>query len=998
MMIRFSLALAGVAAAAFSTRAATDDALPDKVEFNRDIRPIMSNTCFACHGPDVKNNPVDLRLDRFATATGPIEEGKPERALVPGKPEESEAIRRIFTTDSDDIMPPPDFRFKLSARDKAMFRKWVEQGAEYQEHWAYRPLVKPEVPSVADDGGFVRNPIDALVLARLRTENLKPSPEADAATLARRLSLDLVGLPPDGNGGTHEEQVERLLASPHYGERMAVPWLDIVRFADTVGYHGDQQQNIFPYRDYVIDAFNKNKPFDQFTIEQLAGDLLPHATVEQKVATGFNRLNMMTREGGAQPKEYLAKYDGDRVRTVSNAWMGSTMACCECHDHKFDPFKTRDFYRLGAFFADIRQWGVYADYGYTPEPELKGVNNESPFPPEIEVESPYLVERIGKLEQRMETLATVVAKNDYGDWRSAMELRLAGNPDGWKVAADPKVTAAKGSMLHPAEEGSWVVEGKKTAGEKVVFTFPVEAGPLAALRIEVLPNAEHGGRVTREGAGAFSIKVKATLGGGQGTKARVLDFRFAEANLRQARYSQGIEILNVAGNWMSRPGSETERHAALYFLKEPLTVGEGAMLTVEVESAEAGCLRVSTSPFGGREAGVDARDYVLSTAADQSVFGHLVALQDEIRECREGRTFTMVTEARPEPREMRVLARGDWQDTNGEIANPGVPEFLPQIPNPDGRRLNRLDLARWLVAPENPLTARVFVNRLWKRYFGTGISAVLDDLGSQGEWPVHPELLDWLAAEFRDSGWNVKHIVRLIVTSSTYRQSSDVTPDLLERDPKNRLLARQSPRRLEAEFVRDNALALSGLIDPSIGGPSGHPYQPAGYYVNLNFPERDYPVATDDRQYRRGVYTHWQRTFLHPMLANFDAPSREECTAERTVSNTPQQALTLLNDPSFVEAARVLAEKVTAEGVADVPTMLDRLAYRVLGRPLRDHEKGSLTEFHARQLDYYKGAPEDAGKLLSVGLSPHPDPTPELATWTSVARVFLNLHETITRY
>ncbi len=995
-MIRTSVVLAFITVSAFSAHAVVDEPLPDKIEFNRDIRPIMSNTCFACHGPDVKNNPVDLRLDSFAAATGPIEDGKPERALVPGKPDDSEAIRRIIASDPDDLMPPPDFRFKLSSRDKAMFRKWVEQGAEYQEHWAYRPLGKPEVPILVDDDGFVRNPIDAFVLRRLRAEGLSPSPEADPPTLARRLSLDLVGLPPDEKGGTHEEQVERSLASPHYGERMAVPWLDVVRFADTVGYHGDQQQNIFPYRDYVIDAFNKNKPFDQFTIEQLAGDLLPNATVEQKVATGFNRLNMMTREGGAQPKEYLVKYDGDRVRAVSTTWMGSTMTCSECHDHKFDPFKARDFYRMAAFFADIRQWGVYADYGYTPEPELRGVNNDSPFPPEIEVESPYLVERIGKLEQRMEALATGLPGAGYDAWRSAMEHRLETRADGWSVAARAKVTAAKGSMLHPGENGSWVVEGKKTAGEKILFTFDAEPGQLATLRIEALPSADHGGRVFREGAGAFSIKVRATLGGGAGKKARALDFRFGEANLRQARYSQGTELLNVAGNWMSRPGRETEPHTAIYFLKEPVACADGETLTVEIESAEAGCLRVSTSPFGASKAGLARRDHVLSTAAGEAIFDQLVALQDEIRDCRGGKTFSMVTEARPEAREIRVLTRGDWQDTSGEVVAPGVPAFLPQISNPGNRRLNRLDLARWLVAPENPLTARVFVNRLWKLYFGTGISGVLDDLGSQGEWPVHPELLDWLAAEFRESGWDVKHMVRLIVTSSTYRQSSAVTPALLERDPKNRLLARQSPRRLEAEFIRDNALAISGLVDPSVGGPSGHPYQPSGYYVNLNFPERDYPVATDDRQYRRGVYTHRQRTFLHPMLANFDAPSREECTAERTVSNTPQQALTLLNDPTFVEAARVLAEKVADDGAADVPTTLDRFAKRVLGRPLRHEELASLTEFHARQLEYYHSTPEDAAKLLSVGL--HAPGSPNLAAWVSVARVFLNLHETITRY
>jgi len=772
---------------------AAESALPDRIEFNRDVQPILSDNCFKCHGFDKKHREGDRRLD---TRAGALADNEGVRAIVPGKLSESDAHLRIHSTDKDEQMPPPNSGKKLTSRQIAILDKWIEQGAEYQPHWAYIAPVRPAVPPVSETA-FVKNPIDAMVLARQRELGLAHAAEADRATLIRRVSLDLNGLPPtpadvgafvaDQSPNAYEKLVDRLLASPAFGERMAIGWLDLVRYADTVGYHSDVPRNVWPYRDYVIHAFNENKPFDRFTIEQLAGDLLPNSTREQKVASAYNRLLLTTEEGGAQARDYEARAVTDRVRSIGTTWLAQTTGCSQCHDHKFDPILARDFYRLGAFFADVKE------------------------------------NAIGKREDGMPL----------------------GTPD----------------------------------EEARLKAFDAR---IAALEVEV--------------------------------KALPKDLPKA----------------------LPLPGFEDART----FL----------------------------------EAGREERKQFLAPLA----------------KC-------LVTEAAA-PRTVRVLPRGDWLNETGEVVEPGVPAFLPQ-PKIEGRRLTRLDLAQWLVARDNPLTARVFVNRMWKEYFGIGLSKVLDDVGAQGEPPVNPALLDWLACEFMESGWDVKHLVRLMVTSGTYRQSSQAPKTLVERDPFNRELARQSRFRLDAEIVRDNALAISGLLVRKIGGPSVKPYQPAGYWENLNFPTREWEADKGESQWRRGLYTWWQRSYLQPSLLAFDAPSREECTAERTRSNIPQQALALLNDPTYVEAARVFAGRIVKEGGADNVQRIAWAYRQALGRAPRADEMTVTTALFAKHLALYTNDSAAAEKLVKAGLAPVAKDVnvSELAAWTSVARVILNLHETITR-
>jgi hypothetical protein len=823
-----------------------EPALPAKVDFNRDIRPIFADACYQCHGPDKGQRKAGLRLDTRAGIFGK------RSTVAPGKPEESEIYRRLVADDTTERMPRAASNKTLTSRQIALVKRWIEQGAEYKGHWAYIQPTRPQVPAAAE-AGFVRNPVDRFILARLKEVGLEHAPEADRITLIRRLSFDLIGLPPtraevdafvaDQSPAAYEKLVDRLLASPHYGERMAMYWLDLVRYADSIGYHSDNPMNVSPYRDHVIRVFNDNQPFDRFTVEQLAGDLLPGSTREQKIASAYNRLLQTTAEGGAQPKEYIAKYAADRVRNFATVWLGSTMGCCQCHDHKFDPFTMRDFYSLEAFFADVKEPAVGLREGGLPVP------------------SPAQAEESKRVDDEL-----AVAKARFE--APSLEVALA--------------------------QAAW---------ERERFLF-------------------------RPG------------------KPKALDDSF-----------------------VGPPELPSDVAAALAVAPDKRSPDQRKTIAVFYRSIAPALARVRTE------------------VADLEK--HQSELAKAIPKC-------IVTTA-DKPRTIRILPRGNWLDDTGEQVQPAVPKALPPL---EGKgRLTRLDLAHWIVARDNPLTTRVFVNRLWKLFFGQGLTKTLDDVGAQGDWPTHPEMLDWLAVEFFDRGWDVKHMVRLLVTSGAYRQASQPTARQKELDPYNRYLARQARFRLDAEMVRDNALAVSGLLNRQIGGVSVFPYQPTGYWAALNFPPREWHNDKGDKLYRRGMYTHWQRSFPHPSLLAFDAPSREECSVDRPRSNIPQQALVLLNDPTFVEAARAFAERIAKEG-GDTPQQRATRAFaEILSRPPIPAEVHVLVELYERHRTEFAADRDSANKLLHTGDHPAPsaaDPV-ELAAWTSVARVLLNLHETVTR-
>ena len=987
-------------------------ALPaDRIQFNRDIRPIFSDNCFACHGPDGNARQADLRLDRRPVA---VERG----ALVPGDPAASRLVERIRHENEFLRMPPAYSGKSLSEEQRNLLVEWIRQGAEYEQHWAYIPPERPDTP----DGPAG---IDALVEKALVARNLEPVGLADRRTLARRLSFDLTGMPPTPeavaafNSDTRPDALERyidaLLGSRHYGERMAVQWLDLVRYADTVGFHGDVAVSVYPYRDYVIRSFNENRPFDQFTREQLGGDLIPNATLEQKVASAYNRLGRMTNEGGSQAKEYLAKYASDRARTVSTVWLGSTMGCAECHDHKFDPILAKDFYSMQAFFADIEEEGVFAGYGNWGERTLVPGAESRTAIERIDAKLASLNEQgAQQLEPSPENLRGFAAElgASLAKWRVLDPVTVRNDCSDPDIVGcdDFELLAEPGGFVRP-EFGSASRPGKLAQileaelGEQTVTSLLIEMFPTQACEDFYLGEVEV--RWLREDEPNRRVSLKSA----------VPDWSTSSAKL------QDLQDGNHHTGWTGNPNEEGVRRAVLVF-EQPISARKGDRLQVmTVHDPIFGLhglayrLRMSVTDVEGFEFPVDGPvgDWLTASAWDpeqqaaiERLFLRRTGANPHWREIRELQRkkeeildhadLTLISKS-VEPRTIRVLPRGNWMDDSGEIVEPQSPSFLAAIPS-EGRRLNRLDLANWLVDRDNPLTARVFVNRLWRLFFGTGLSKVLDDLGSQGEPPANPELLDWLAVEFMDSGWDVKHVVRTMVLSQTYRRSSEASPELAAADPHNRLHGRQTASRLDAEFIRDNALAVSGLLNARIGGRSAKPYQPAGHYKELNFPKREYRSDLDENQYRRGIYTHWQRTFLHPSMKAFDAPSREECAADRAQSNTPLQSLVLLNDPSYVEAAKALAVRILESGVAGDRERIDFAFRRAFSRPASIEEGEVLATFLQGQREHFRERPGQVQELIGVGLySPPPETdSTELAAWTSVSRALLNKHEFVMKY
>ena len=1026
------------------------------VSFNRDIRPIMSDTCFRCHGPDKSSRMANFRLDLRDEATKPLRDGK--TPIVPGDPEHSEMIARIFATGARAM--PPEFAHKtLTEAQKATVKQWVAEGAVYEGHWAYQPVRRPE-PAAAAGSPIAGNPIDAFIEARLAREGLQFSPEADRRTLLRRASFDLTGLPPapaevvafqnDKSPDAWVKVVDRLMASPHYAEKQAMHWLDAVRYADSAGFHGDNLWPAWPYRDYVLRAYRDNKPFDQFTREQLAGDLMPNPAVEQRTASAYNRMNRYSAEGGLQPKEYLAKYGADRVRTLSAAWLGSTMGCAECHDHKFDPFTSKDFYSMKAFFADIKETGLMPDRG------------ADAWGAKLLLATPEQQARLDELTAKAEAARKEL--DDQAKQLLAKNSAFVGTADrSWQWQKPVAARAGAGSILkiYNTETVDSSVNGfERKRGDGLIVasgpipdndTYTVElrpgAGTWTALGLDLHSDETLPGNGLARGADRFVLtEVDAELSG------KKIPLVLATANKTDVHVDAPAMAAidgDPATGW-------SEGHMLALRFGAKVTTQADSVITVRlhqdspIRRAVIGRFRLALSnaefswPFLGdtgkqSKARTDAEQAVLNVDVEHGVpfdvtegFNVEPAKRTEKQQkaildffefttpavqplliraeqmaWERTRFFwtipRVVTTEAVEPGITRILPRADWMNETTEIVQPAVPAFLGKV-DTGGRRATRLDLANWLVSAQNPLTARAYVNRVWREFFGIGITKSLDDLGSQGEGPVHPELLDWLASEFVQPAydaasahaWDMKHLVRTIVLSKAYRQASTSTPALDEKDPDNRLVARQSRFRVDAEVVRDTALQVSGLLVDRFGGPPVKPAAPVGYLFAMNFPKRDYSESRGGDLYRRGVYTEWQRTFLHPALLNFDAPTREECAVNRTNSNTPLQALDLLNDPIFVEASRVFAQRALA---ANARNPIDEAFRLAEDRAPTPQERRILMGLYTESLKQFRADTKAAEALLSVGEAPRPKAVApaELAALTAVTRAILNLHETITR-
>ncbi|MBI2686222.1 MAG: DUF1553 domain-containing protein [Acidobacteria bacterium] len=1016
---------------------------PKGIDFNRDIRPILSDNCFTCHGPDESKRMAGVRLD---TKEGAL------AALTPGKPETSRIYLRIAHTDPKRRMPPPSASRTLTAQQIGLIQKWISSGADWKMHWAYEKPVRPE-PPVTKTPKWIRNPIDSFVLARLEQENLAPSAEADRVTLLRRLSFDLTGLPPalpeidaflkDKSPMAYEKQVDRLLASPHYGERMAMPWLDLARYADTHGFHIDSHRDMWPWRDWVIRAFNSNMPFDRFTVEQLAGDLLPNATLDQKIASGFNRNHMINYEGGAIPEEYLVEYVADRAETTSTVWMAMTMACARCHDHKYDPIKQKDYYRMFAFFNGVKEKGLDGRDGNA-DPFLRLPSGE---------QQKRVDELSAKIKAREAELAEDKIKPAQEQWEKQRLALLdytapAGLREGLiaQYEMDGTVADHSGNYRHGqtlrGEPGTILTSvGKATlfntpshvslgkvdlGGEYTVAAWLVQGhhepqtifeqpGKLSVWwdASEPLPHLRRGAHLHVEIPGQH-LRTRDRLVQTEQYHVAILHSQAGGITIRIN--GQAVPVVREADSSVkgSEPGvfaigreTDTEtrngfrgRIADLRLYRRVLGESEIKHLAVDHRLPHMLTVPVKQRP---KELTQRLREHYLGSIAPAET----QAAWTDLRQLREQKAIlddaipnTMVMFEMDKPRDTFVLGRGDYRN-HGEKVSPNVPAVLP--PLAASTKPDRLALARWLVDPQHPLTARVAVNRYWQNYFGIGLVKSSENFGTQGDPPSHPELLDWLATEFQRTGWDVKAMQRLIVTSATYRQSSKATPALIERDPENRLLARMSRFRLSAELVRDNALAVSGLLNGKIGGQSTYPYQPPGIWEEISrgeiFSAQIYKESQGEDLYRRGMYWFWKRTAPPASLSTFDAPDREKCVARRSVTNTPLQALVLMNDPAFVEASRVLAQSVLREAGADNSKRLTLAFRKVTGRTPDAKESKVLGELAAKQLARYMRDAKSAEALLAIGRAPVDEKLAPaaLAAWTNVATVLLNMDEAITK-
>lgn len=999
--------------------------------FNRDIRPILSEKCFQCHGPDAAARKADLRLDRREAAV------KAE-AIVPGKPDESLLIERIDSDDPQQLMPPANSGKTLTAGQKDLLRRWIASGAEYQSHWSFIPVPKQvPVPVPQSGANWIRNPIDAFVLDRLTALKIEPAAETSREKWLRRVSFDLCGLPPtlaeldaflaDRSSDAYEAAVDRLLKSPAYGERMATDWLDVARFADTFGYQADRDMHVWPWRDWVIRAFNDNLPYDQFIIWQTAGDLLPNPTRDQYLATAFNRLHRQTNEGGSIEEEFRVAYIADRVNTNATAFLGLTFECARCHDHKFDPVSQRDFYQLSAFFANIDEHGLYSHFTETaPTPALLLYENDQ------ESRHRALLNDVRAKEAELDRIRDE-ARQRFAE-AAAKEVAPAAvepvarfsfedlSPAGDYAPAPGKV----GQGIRFGGDDPFVCKGAARFGRVTSFSFTLWLKPAARKPREIVLHRSVAAEdsafrgyslVLDSGRAVFSlihfwpgnalrVQTKDLLPEGRWTHVAVtydgssratglriyLDGAPAPVDIVRDRLTRDILHRSEWGDSGSPELSLGARFRDVGFkdgILDELLVFDRELTSLEV-AAMAGCEPPATE--AARFAHYLARDDAPYRAALQELQAARTAENDLVSQVRQ----IMVMNELPQPRPTHILRRGAY-DAPGEQVAADTPASI--LAFPAGAPRNRLGLARWLVDDRHPLTARVTVNRLWQSFFGQGLVVTSEDFGSQGQPPSHPELLDWLARRFIDSGWNVKELCRLIVLSATYRQVSvPRDPKLYAEDPDNRLLARGPRYRLPAEQLRDNALAVSDLLVCKLGGPSVMPYQPAGLWEESGT-GKTYRQSPGEGLYRRSLYTFWRRTSPPPSMTTFDATSREVCIARRERTATPLQALVLLNDPQFVEAARVLAEKLIREEGSTVESRL-AIAFRLLtSRTPSAAERGVLVRFYNDQHEHFAARPGDAKALLAVGETPRDEKldATDLAATTMAVRLLLNFDECVTK-
>jgi len=1026
------------------------------LKYNRDIRPILADNCFSCHGPDSAARKADLRLDQRAVAVD-------RKAIVPGNLAESELIRRLLSTDPDEMMPPPASHKKLTPRQKQLLSDWVKAGAEYEPHWSFIAPSRPTPPTVKDEN-WVRNPIDRFVLSHLETAGLTPAPEADRRTLARRLSLDLTGLPPapelveafvtDSSPQAYEQLVDRLMQSPQWGEHRGRYWLDAARYADTHGIHFDNYREIWAYRDWVIDAFNRNLPFDQFTVEQLAGDLIPNATLDQKIASGFNRCNITTNEGGIIDEEYLVLYARDRTETTSAVWMGLTTGCAVCHDHKFDPVTQREFYELAAFFNN------------TTQPAKDGNIKDSP--PIIVVPQPQDRDRWNKLDGEI-----AAAKQAVEQRRQAARQEF----DQWLAGADASALTASlpSTGLHlqvPANDGPTkeLKIVRKGEAATVALSDGVEWRPGQtgdqALYLAKGGVAEFGDAGDFDKDQPFSCAVWVKLPANDGSGAIIArmddknDYRGWDLWVEGRRV--GMHLIHKwqddalkavsknqvkADEWthvcVTYDGSMKAAGLKIYVngdVQQTNVTADGLKNTTRTEVPLKLGQRHTSSPLTGTtvndiriyEGALTASDVaslakstryaaLIAKSADQrtakeldELYGwwlptkdaafqqtsaQVSTLEREQSDIKSRGTIAHVMNEKTDPAMAYILFRGEYDKRRDEV-KADTPDILP--PYPADVAKSRLGLAQWLLQPNHPLTARVTVNRYWQEVFGTGLVRTSGDFGVTGELPSHLELLDWLAVDFRESGWDIRRFFKQIVTSATYRQAAITTAEKLESDPSNRLLSRGPRFRMDAEMVRDYALAASGLLAPKIGGPSVKPYQPDGVWeavAMIGSNTRNYKADSGENLYRRSMYTFWKRSAPPASMDIFNATAREVCTVRRERTNTPLQALVTLNDPQHVEAARSLAQRAIKDGGDNDAGRMDFIARRLLSRPLRDNERpivmASLNDLRA----YYQTHAEDAGKLINFGES-KPDAAidaAQLAAWTMLTNELMNLDEVLNK-